>query len=520
MTAAAGDRLADRFDLEGPLGEGLSGVVWAARDVATEEAVAVKLLHEHLVADPAALERLRAEAGVAARLRHPGVVAARGLWRDGARWLLVSERFDGRPLGEDPVAMAPEAVIALGIELAGALEAAHRAGIVHGDVRPGNVLVGAAGARLFDFGTATLPGAGSRTRPGQTPPEVLDGAPGGVRGDLYGLGVVLARALAGRDPFPGATPWARIAAQRAGAPPLAGPRGLVALIHLLVAPDPAHRPPAASGVRTALERLATAPLARVRVGPATPHWARGGWVVHGRDPATGLPGVIAQGLGRRAARGLARRLGEAGWSVEATREALDGRDGLDVLGAAALGTVLLPGVGGPLAAWWTYRHLAQQVRPGLSTSLPRIVTPAPPREAPPHVEYAVTAALLSFATAGTMLFSSLLAAFPGLLLVVVLLAWSRATPRSPERAAAEARLEAALADAERRLSGATSDAALVVLGELATIRRDRAAGRVSLDAAVLRAESAAARAVGIAPVLPVTPAIAALRHGGAAAPVP
>ncbi|MBT3223692.1 MAG: serine/threonine protein kinase, partial [Proteobacteria bacterium] len=190
-------RLANRFLLDGPLlGEGETGRVLAGVDLESQSAVAIKLLHPHVVEDEDAYRRLQSEAGTAARLSHRNVMRVHGLWSDDGEWFLVSERVDGAPLESIEGSLAPEAVVALGCQLTEALVETHRLGLVHGDVRPAKVLLASRGAVLFGFGLA---GSGARTIgcPGQTAPEVQRGAPPGVPADLYGVGVVLHRALTG-----------------------------------------------------------------------------------------------------------------------------------------------------------------------------------------------------------------------------------------------------------------------------------------------------------------------------------
>ncbi len=459
-----------RFEVQGaPLGSGSTGVVWPAVDRATGRAVAVKVLHPERVGDPETLARLQDEVAVAGRLSHPNVVGVLGLWADGpGRWVLVTERASGEPLHQVVTGpLAPAAVAALGFELASALEAAHGAGLVHGDVRPGNVLVGAGGARLFDFGTGRIVHAG------QTAPEVIDGAPPGPASDLYGLGVVLHLALTGQMPFAGDGPAERLAAQRRGPPAVAGPRGLASLVKLLLHPDPTRRPSDLASVRAALGRLRADPRRRLRLRrPMAPFRPGREWVVHGIDPATGARALVAAGLSRSAARELLANLRGHGWSVAAHPEAVGWRDALIVLLLAGALGVALPVVGLPLGAWLGWSWASARTFPSLRRALPAVTTPVPPRVLPTGNETAVMAGVLLLA-AGVLLALQSWAALLPIALLVALAVWSSRARRAvdPAVVAEEAHLRAAVAEARLLVDGRPRglDDALAVTGEIGAL---------------------------------------------------
>lgn len=511
----AGDLLAERFRLRSEIGRGATGVVWEAWDEAGERLVAVKLLHERLTADGDALRTLEAEAAAAGRLRHDGIVGVHGLWAHGGRRLLVTERVTGESLMAWDGALSLDHALVVGEQVARALAHAHRTGRVHGDVRPGNVLLGPTGARLFDFGLASwvaaiggLEGPVPTVRAGETAPEVIDGGPPVAASDLYGLGVVLVRALTGELPWAGPTPFAVIGAQRRTPPPLRGlPRGVRLLCRALLDPEPDRRPADAATVVRMLERLRRHPGRPPGFGGRwfAPIRPLGPWVVHGRDPHTGGPAVIRAGLSRRGARALVRRLTDEGWQVEASKEALDLVD----LGWAGFGGFvaawLIPLVGWIVAIPLILRFRSAPVRDRIRETLPVVRAPLPARRLPPGNEVAVAAGLLLMA----MLPSSLL--FPPLLLpIVACLAWLAWTSWKPpgdpvaERART-GRIETALAEAVAlieareldldtnlglygewarldhawRRGGADSDRILADAEDL--VRRARSAGRRTLS---------------------------------------
>lgn len=499
MIPAPGERLCGRFVVDGPpLGEGRTGVVVPAIDEDTGSAVAIKLLHPHLAADAATLARMQADAGVAAHLAHPHIVRVRGVWSDGGRWLLVSERVDGRPLEDMLVTpLQPAAAIALGLELADALATAHAHGVVHGDVRPGNVLVGPRGVLLFDFGLPALPDDAERVRPGETAPEVRRGAPPGVPADLYGLGVVLYRALAARPPFEAPTPWGVIGRQERERPAPPAPAGLAALVSALLDPDPARRPPSAAAVRDALARLARDPSRRPRFGRrlVAPIAIGATHVVHGVDPATGGPAVVQAGLSRRRAVDLVRRLRREGWTVNATREALGGGDLVVVLLAALAGGWLVPVLGAPLFAVLALWQLSATCRPEIRDALPAARAPVPPRRLASGTEYYVTAGLLLLIAAALVWWWPAAAIAPLVLLAPVVWGLWRLEPVDRARVAADARARLAFDEVRRRIAGAGRpiDEALALEGELHALEQAWRRGDGG-DEVVTRAEALMVRA--------------------------
>jgi len=199
------------YDLLEPLGRGGMGEVYRARDRACDREVALKVLPEATSARAA--ERFRREVAAAARLDHPNLVPVHtaGTTRDG-RPFYAMQLVDGPTLGEAAAAgLTPRAAARVVARLARALEHAHRKGVVHRDLKPGNVIVDERGEpRLIDFGLALVRGYPQVTSPGAvlgTPsylaPEIARGEvrEAGRSVDVYGLGAILYELLAGEPPW-------------------------------------------------------------------------------------------------------------------------------------------------------------------------------------------------------------------------------------------------------------------------------------------------------------------------------
>ena len=263
-----------RYRAVRPLGSGGSGSVWLARDERTGLDVALKIIPR----EGKAAARAEREALAARQLRHDRCVRAYDVGHDSSHVYIAYEYVPGRTVRE--VMRADGLTDADAIEIAAqvldALAHAHRAGIVHRDVKPSNVLLedrGELSVRLLDFGLAQFDGADTLTAVGDVPgtlayiaPERLAGEEATPESDVWAVGVLLWEALAGAHPFWG-VPLQQVArAIEAGAPPLASerpdlPRRLLAAVDGALAPEPEARPRAsalASDLRSAL-RKAQAP---------------------------------------------------------------------------------------------------------------------------------------------------------------------------------------------------------------------------------------------------------------------
>jgi eukaryotic-like serine/threonine-protein kinase len=262
--------------------------VWVATDIQLDRRVALKWLRPALASDPVVAERFRREAIAVARLNHPNIVAVHDVFEHAGRQAVVMQLVDGkslRQLLDTQKRLGPELTIHIGAAIAGALDEAHRAGFVHRDVKPGNILVTSDGRVLLtDFGIAkgldpdgddltsdnVMMGTAKYLSPEQVRGRKLDG-----RADIYSLGLVLYECLAGRVPFLGEsdadTALARLQRDPTDLirlrPTL--PPGLVDLIHRTLARNPAHRPTSGHELRNALLNVDTA-APHIDTTPAEP----------------------------------------------------------------------------------------------------------------------------------------------------------------------------------------------------------------------------------------------------------
>lgn len=281
MTVATPRVLGGRYELAERIATGGMGEVWRARDTTLGRWVAVKTLRPEYVDEPDFLARFRAEARHSAGLDHPGIARVYDYGEapdptGGVLPFLVMELVVGEPLSEVLARRGRlDVLTVLGVvgQVALALQAAHDAGVVHRDVKPGNLLLRTDGVvKVTDFGIARMVGAAPLTRAGSVlgtayylSPEQTRAEPATPASDLYSLGVVAYEALAGRRPFPGDDPAAVALAHRDTPPPplpAEVPELVADLVLGALAKDPARRGgPAARFGRTALAlRDALAPI--------------------------------------------------------------------------------------------------------------------------------------------------------------------------------------------------------------------------------------------------------------------
>jgi serine/threonine protein kinase len=262
-------KVADRYQLTAKLGSGGMGVVWRAYDEHLHRVVAVKELVSHNGMDEEVTRRAMREGRIAARVSHPNAIALYDVIEDAGSPWLVMEYLPSKSLSavlSERGALPPEEVVKIGGQLAAALQAAHRAGVVHRDVKPANVLVSEFGTvKITDFGISRAVGDGTATASGMgmgtlvyLAPEVAKGGKADFASDVYSLGATLYTAVEGQPPFGNDSNAIvllhRVAAGKIRPPEQAGE--LTPVLLRLLDPDPETRPTMAEAV----ELLTGAPV--------------------------------------------------------------------------------------------------------------------------------------------------------------------------------------------------------------------------------------------------------------------
>lgn len=220
-----GDVLAGRFELRRRIGAGGLAEVFAAHDRVSRTDVAIKILHAHLAEDRDLAERFRREMAVTRALDHAGIVRVFDLHEHDGRPFFSMELLQGRTLHEELLQsgpMQPGEARRIAREICAALQAAHRAGVVHRDLKPQNVFVTTSRAvKLLDFGLARVAGQTRLTSktailgtPGYIAPELFAGQRADGRADLYALGATYFEMLTGQRPFESSDPYGVTRMQR------------------------------------------------------------------------------------------------------------------------------------------------------------------------------------------------------------------------------------------------------------------------------------------------------------------
>ncbi len=307
--------LAGRYEVRGRLGRGGMAEVCDGWDTRLRRPVAIKLLHQDVSAQSGMRNRFDAEARAAAALNHPNIVAIYDCGEHDGRPFIVMERLPGGTLADElrHGPMSQQRVHAMLDNVLAALTEAHRAAILHRDIKPGNILLAAGGEtmKVADFGIAKTPEA-TKTLTGHIlgtiaylSPERLAGAPAGVADDLYAVGVVGYEALAGHRPFPQENMAALAGAILHGRPPqLAGLRpdvdpNLITLIERAMAHDPRQRFVSAEAMRTGLHHRHAATAAVPVAAPPYPATKLLEVPVPGPRTNTLFPALVASTTSRR-----------------------------------------------------------------------------------------------------------------------------------------------------------------------------------------------------------------------------
>ncbi|MFH8838939.1 serine/threonine-protein kinase [Streptomyces sp. NPDC017868] len=372
--------LAGRYRLGESIGRGGMGKVWRAHDEVLHRVVAVKeLTAGRFVAEADRLvlhARTQKEARAAARITHPGVVTVHDVLEHDNRPWIVMQYVDGPSLADaakEAGTIEPREAARIGLHVVGALRAAHAAGVLHRDVKPGNVLLARDGRVLItDFGIAAIEGDSTITRTGEIvgsidylAPERVQGGDPGPASDLWSLGATLYTAVEGTSPFRRTSPISTMQAVVTEEPPhpeKAGP--LASVIVALLRKDPAQRPRADEAERMLLDAM------------------------EGRTPAAAQAYVPTQRVARE--------------ELDAAADEARAADGT--------GTEVL--AGGPPKATAQWPQPAQQpqpspVPPQTAPSHPALAPSSPPPSPRGRWRSAVLAALLAGVVAGGAVFAAM-----------------------------------------------------------------------------------------------------------------
>jgi eukaryotic-like serine/threonine-protein kinase len=288
MRPTSGLTFGGRYQLSSRVAIGGMGEVWQATDLVIGRTVAIKILKDEYLGDPGFLERFRAEARHAALVNHEGIANVFDYGEEDGSAFLVMELVPGEALStilERDRTLSTDKVLDIVAQTANALHAAHSAGLVHRDIKPGNLLITPDGrVKITDFGIARIADQVPLTATGQVmgtvqylSPEQASGHPASPTTDIYSLGIVAYEALAGRRPFTGESQVAIAMAQINETPPelpatIAEP--VRNLVYSCIAKSPADRPASAAHLARAAQALRRGDVAAA---------------------ATSVPGIIGTG---------------------------------------------------------------------------------------------------------------------------------------------------------------------------------------------------------------------------------
>ncbi|MEH0111239.1 protein kinase [Tersicoccus sp. MR15.9] len=269
MRPTGGITLGDRYELTDRIAIGGMGEVWKARDKVLGRIVAIKILKEEYTGDPGFLERFRAEARHTALLNHPGIANVFDYGEEEGSAYLVMEYVPGQPLStiiERERVLSPDRALTIIGQSARALSAAHAKGLVHRDVKPGNLMLTPDNrVKVTDFGIARLADQVPLTATGQVmgtaqylSPEQATGQTATGASDIYSLGVIGYELVSGHRPFTGESQIAIALAQVNDDPPPLDPSipaPVRALLMSMLSKDPKQRPASASALAAAVDAI-------------------------------------------------------------------------------------------------------------------------------------------------------------------------------------------------------------------------------------------------------------------------
>jgi eukaryotic-like serine/threonine-protein kinase len=317
MALPSGTKLGP-YEIQSQLGAGGMGEVYRARDTRLDRTVAIKILSSQLVASVELRARFEREARVISQLQHPNICVLHDVGREGSIEYLVMEFLEGESLADrlKKGPLASEELLRVAIQIADALEKAHRAGVVHRDLKPGNVMLTKSGAKLLDFGLAkplaatTAAGSAARTSasvfaaaltqtsPAPSPatplstagavigtvqymsPEQIQGMEADARSDIFAFGVMLFEMTTGKRAFEGKTQASIVGQILAVDPPSVStirsetPAGLDRVIRICLEKDPEERFQTAHDLKLELRRIAETPATAMApvVAPTGRNW--------------------------------------------------------------------------------------------------------------------------------------------------------------------------------------------------------------------------------------------------------
>ena len=275
MRPTQGATFGGRYELDSRIAVGGMGEVWEATDHVIGRTVAIKILKDEYMGDPGFLERFRAEARHAALVNHEGIASVFDYGEENGSAFLVMELVPGEALStilERETSLSTDKTLDIVAQTSAALQAAHAAGLVHRDIKPGNLLITPDGrVKITDFGIARIADQVPLTATGQVmgtvqylSPEQASGHPASPATDIYSLGIVAYESLAGKRPFTGESQVAIAMAQiNEQAPPLPATvaQPVQNFVSAMIAKKPEERPGSAATVARAATALRRGDLA-------------------------------------------------------------------------------------------------------------------------------------------------------------------------------------------------------------------------------------------------------------------